>query len=342
VEKPAAKAPAQRATAKTVESKPAKPSAKANNPVRAEAAAAKSRKSAPPKTDVAERAARKESSRRSAPQTAKKPEQPAGKAVKAAKEPKKPSEKAKPGPEPKLSKAPAKAPPAPEAPKAAAAPAPEKKVRRAPAPALVRAPPAAPPPGRIVAKGVPMAPEPRSPAIEKQRMKDALAARELATKQESFYEKAVAQFNRRKFARALPLFEQAAEGPQVALSDRARVYAQICRQRTEENKIQLRNAEDYYNYGVKLLNDRELEDASAHLSEALRRNPKAAHAHYATAVLHALNRNNAGVYESLKKAIELDPRNRHLALRDSDLSAARRDPAIFNLLHSNVFAPPAS
>jgi len=262
--------------------------------------------------------------------------------VKAAKETKKPSEKAKPAPEPKPSKAPAKAPPSPEAPKAAAAPAPEKKVRRAPAPALVRAPPAAPPPGRIVAKGVPMAPEPRSPAIEKQRMKDALAARELATKQESFYEKAVAQFNRRKFARALPLFEQAAEGPQVALSDRARVYAQICRQRTEENKIQLRNAEDYYNYGVKLLNDRELEDASAHLSEALRRNPKAAHAHYATAVLHALNRNNAGVYESLKKAIDLDPRNRHLALRDSDLSAARRDPAIFNLLHSNVFAPPAS
>jgi tetratricopeptide (TPR) repeat protein len=218
-----------------------------------------------------------------------------------------------------------------------------KRVRRAPAPATVAAPPAfPPPPGRIVAKGVAMAPEPRSPAIEKQRMKDALAARELASKQETLYEKAVAQFNRRKFARALPLFEQAAEGPQVALGDRARVYAQICRQRTEENKIQLRNAEDYYNYGVKLLNDRELDDAAAHLSEALRRNPKAAHAHYATAVLHALNRNNAGVYDSLKKAIELDPKNRHLALHDSDLLVVKRDPAIFQLLHSNVFVPPAS
>ena len=89
---------------------------------------------------------------------------------------------------------------------------------------------------------------------------------------------------------------------------------------------------DYYNYGIRLMNDRQVDEAEHHLGEALKRDPNADHVHYATAVLQAIKGDTAGVHRSLSRAIELNPRNRPLALNDSDLATVREDPSISDLL----------
>ena len=145
------------------------------------------------------------------------------------------------------------------------------------------------------------------------------------------YEKAVAYFNERKFSRALPLLEKAEEGPNVSFRHRSHVYAEICRQQIgNSEKMQLKTAEDCYNYAVKLMNDRRLEEAEQHLQRALRLAPKAGYVHYAHAVLSALQGNAESAFGNLKRAIEIDPLNRVLALNDADLAKVIGHPPLRN------------
>jgi hypothetical protein len=65
----------------------------------------------------------------------------------------------------------------------------------------------------------------------------------------------------------------------------------------------------------------------------LKLEPKAGHIHFARAILGALCGDRDRSYESLKKAVELDPHNRYLARTDADLAGVRNDPAIAALLH---------
>lgn len=161
----------------------------------------------------------------------------------------------------------------------------------------------------------------------------AKAERQLEQRQTEQYEKAVEYFNARKFARALPLMEKAAEGPNVTLRHRAHVYAEICGRQISAEKVELKTAEDHYNYGVKLMNDRRLEEAERYLQKALRLAPKAGHVHYANAVLSALKGNAELAFGNLKRAIEIDPLNRVLALNDADLGSVITHPPIAELLH---------
>ena len=168
----------------------------------------------------------------------------------------------------------------------------------------------------------------------RKRAQDARIVRQLSERQAAHYEAAVGHLNSRKYAQARSRFEKAADGPDATLGHRAKVYAEICRSRIETRKLRLKGVDDYYNYGIKLMNDRQLDEAERHLGEALRLDPRADHVHYATAVLHAIRGNTAGVHQSLTRAIELNPRNRPLALNDSDLAPVREDPSISDLLRS--------
>jgi tetratricopeptide (TPR) repeat protein len=169
-------------------------------------------------------------------------------------------------------------------------------------------------------------------AKARKRVQDARIARQLSERQVAHYEAAVGYLNLKKFAQARSRFEKAADGPDVALRHRAKVYAEICRSRIETSKLRLKSADDYYNYGIRLMNDRQVDEAEHHLGEALKRDPNADHVHYATAVLQAIKGDTAGVHRSLSRAIELNPRNRPLALNDSDLATVREDPSISDLL----------
>jgi len=203
--------------------------------------------------------------------------------------------------------------------------------KRAGAPAAVP-PPSAPRtlPKRFVSRPPEPPPRPAQPTVaDLERMKKAKELQLAEERQAMQYGKAMRHFNSRHFDRALELFKEIIEGPHPTLRHRARVHAKICRQQKQEGKVQLNTAEEYYNYGIKLMNERSLEEAERYLKQALKLDPKAGHVHFARAVLG----DNERSYESLKRAIELDPRHRYMALNDADLAGVLNDPSIATLLH---------
>jgi tetratricopeptide (TPR) repeat protein len=180
----------------------------------------------------------------------------------------------------------------------------------------------------------PKPPPPRKPSpAELARLQQAKELRESEERQTSQYDKAVEYFNDRRFDRALSYFEKAAEGPLVEFRHRAKVHAEICRQQRQRNEPKLKTAEEHYNYGVQLMNERRLDEAERHLERALKLEPKAGYLHFAAAVLGALSGNTEASYQSLKRAIQLDPQNRILALRDADLAPVVRQSPFAELLH---------
>jgi len=178
-------------------------------------------------------------------------------------------------------------------------------------------------------------PRPKPSAAELEALRIAKERREAQDRQSEYYDKAIKAFHGRKFQRALGWFEKVEAGPDITLRDRARVHVEICRRQTETRKVKLKTADELYNYGIQLINERRFQEAGQNIAQALKVQPRAAHIHFAAAVVAALTRDTEAAYKSLKKAIELDPRNRVLALNDSDLASVTGDPAIAQLLHGD-------
>jgi tetratricopeptide (TPR) repeat protein len=135
------------------------------------------------------------------------------------------------------------------------------------------------------------------------------------------YEQAIKLFSQRKLAEARELFLEAAKGPAAQISDKARSYAQICERRTVTVEVHLKTAEDHFNVGVERLNVRDVERARHHLNLALAMEPDAEHILYTMALCCGLAGDGAGACENLKRAIDLEPRNRILARQDPEFSA---------------------
>jgi tetratricopeptide (TPR) repeat protein len=95
----------------------------------------------------------------------------------------------------------------------------------------------------------------------------------------------------------------------------------MCAQRFQQAEVRCETVEDHYNYGVALLNARKVEEARAHLERALQMAPDSEHIHYALAGAHALTADAVRACEHLKRAIELDPKNRIMARQDGDFAA---------------------
>ena len=157
-------------------------------------------------------------------------------------------------------------------------------------------------------------------------------------KQAETYVRAVETFQGGKLKRAVSLFETVAEGPDAGLRHRANVHIQICRRRLESDKVVLKTADDYYNFAVKLINDRDLAEARAHLDKALSKASRAGYVHYAKAVVAALSGDRGDAHRSLSRAIDLDPKHRMQARRDPDLAGVRDDAQIAELLHGDTSA----
>ena len=107
----------------------------------------------------------------------------------------------------------------------------------------------------------------------------------------------------------------------------------MCDRRLQQITVNLRTAEDYYNYAVALLNTRQIGEARAHLQRALEMAPDADHIIYALAVAQALTGDAIGAHEHLRRAIELEPRNRILARQDGDFAALSGQPPFQALLY---------
>ena len=107
----------------------------------------------------------------------------------------------------------------------------------------------------------------------------------------------------------------------------------MCERRLAAPLPEPKSAEEHYDYAIALMNLRNLEPAARHLEVALKMDPRADHIHYAMGVCLALSGDAQGAYDSLKRAIELQPRNRMGARQDSDLDGIRHQPRINNLLY---------
>lgn len=151
--------------------------------------------------------------------------------------------------------------------------------------------------------------------------------------QRNAFESAMKLFHARKFKEARDLFQQATEGPERDVAHRARLHGMMCERRLQQTSVNLRTAEDYYNYGIALLNTRQIEDARRHLEHALEMSPEADHIFYALAVTQALAGDATGAHDHLKRAIELEPRNRIMARQDGDFGALAGQPPFQALLY---------
>jgi tetratricopeptide (TPR) repeat protein len=151
-------------------------------------------------------------------------------------------------------------------------------------------------------------------------------------KQAGLFEEAIGLFHRQDYGRAKELFEKAAAGPVREVAHAARVHARMCEQRINRSAPALDTADDHYNYAVALINRNELSAAEKHLREGVRLAPNADHIHYALALARGLRGDMQQARESLKRAIDLDPRNRIHARNDPDFAELARQPAIVSLL----------
>lgn len=149
--------------------------------------------------------------------------------------------------------------------------------------------------------------------------------------QQKAFDTAMQAFHQRDFAKAKQLFEAAAEGPAREIGYAARQHASMCEQRLKKPAVKLETAEDHYNYGVSLMNQRDLEGAQASLEKALKQDG-GDHVHYALALVLGLKQDVEGALEHLKKAIELAPRNRAAAHNDPDFAELMQHSAIRELL----------
>jgi tetratricopeptide (TPR) repeat protein len=152
-------------------------------------------------------------------------------------------------------------------------------------------------------------------------------------KQLAGFEAAMKQFHARNFKAARELFEQAAQGPERDVAQRAKLHISMCDRRLQQDHVPLGTAEEYYTYGIAMLNARKLAEARASLEKAVSMAPDADHMHYALAGALALLGDVNGAHDRLKRAIEMEPRNRIAARQDSDFAPLANQPPFDALLY---------
>ncbi len=207
--------------------------------------------------------------------------------------------------------------------------------KKAPAlPSKSAAPAAAPKAGSVAAAAASAKasakPAGGKPTAQKPVVPSGPSAAELQLKA---YENAIRLFSAAKLAEARAAFQQATSGPASQIADKARTYAEVCRRRMGGGDVKLVSAEDHFNYGVARLNARDVDEARRHLANALSLQPDADHILFTMALCCAMDGDNDGACANLKRAIDIDPRNRILARQDPEFVAlAAHIPGLRSLL----------
>ncbi len=134
------------------------------------------------------------------------------------------------------------------------------------------------------------------------------------------FESAIKLFHARRFEQARELFAAALQGPERDIAQRAQAHIRMCDRRLQQSSASPSSAEEYYNLGVAMINTRKLLEARDALEKALEMAPNTDHIHYALALAQALSGDFNTASLNLKRAIELEPRNRAIARQDADFA----------------------
>jgi tetratricopeptide (TPR) repeat protein len=115
---------------------------------------------------------------------------------------------------------------------------------------------------------------------------------------------------------------------------RARTYLAVAESRLRTDLAQPRDADSLYDRGVIELNRGEYVAAQELFERALKREPEAAHIHYGLAASRARLGAIDTALKSLRRALDLQPKLRIRAQRDSDLNSLRSDPEFDQIVFS--------
>ena len=121
------------------------------------------------------------------------------------------------------------------------------------------------------------------------------------------------------------------------LLERARLYLRVCERETAQRPAGPQSPQERVYAATMALNAGDSETALSHLQRAIAQDPNSDHAHYILAVALSSGARKDDALRHLRRAVELNPENRSLALQDEDLEALR-DHEEF---HAVLDAPPA-
>jgi tetratricopeptide (TPR) repeat protein len=175
--------------------------------------------------------------------------------------------------------------------------------------------------------------KPQAPRNTKQRGPAPMPEAPPALTQLAAFEAAMKLFHARQLSEALVLFQQAAAGAQRDVAQRAQLHISMCERRLQQPTVSFGTAEECYNYGVALINARNVTEARAQLEKALTIAPGSDHIHYALALAQALSGDFVNAHDNLRRAIELEPRNRQIARQDADFAPLAHEAPFRSLLY---------
>ncbi len=147
------------------------------------------------------------------------------------------------------------------------------------------------------------------------------------------YEEAYRLFRSQSYPLAKTAFELAIDGPQRELTHNARLHVAMCERRMQSSQVDFSTAEEHYNYAISRLNVRDLSVARRHFEAALAMAPSGDHIFYGLSLCCGLGGDYQGCYENLKRAIDLQPRNRLVARQDPDFNTIVQHPVFHQLLY---------
>jgi tetratricopeptide (TPR) repeat protein len=139
-----------------------------------------------------------------------------------------------------------------------------------------------------------------------------------------------------KYDKARQVFEKLSQDGPVEILERSRMYLAACRRRGQQSGLSFDSPEERYDYAISLLNTGFYEEARDQFWGILITNPGADYAYYGLAVFESMTGLADSCLKHLAKAIELGPRNRIQARKDSDFKAMADDPRFTALLYPEV------
>jgi tetratricopeptide (TPR) repeat protein len=146
------------------------------------------------------------------------------------------------------------------------------------------------------------------------------------------FESAMRLFHARRFQEAKEHFLAARNGADRGIMHRSDLHIRMCERRLQEQALVLTTPDEHYDYAITLINERKLSPARQHLLQALEQQPEADHIYYALALCDGLGGDLQGAYENLRRAIEIQPRNRIAARQDADFAGLANQAPLDGLL----------
>ncbi len=152
----------------------------------------------------------------------------------------------------------------------------------------------------------------------------------------SLYERGMESMQRHDYNKALELFEGVLTSfpDERELHERVRLYLNVCRRHATPKAAAPQTVQERLYASTLALNGGRYDEAISHLRLVRDEDPDNDHALYMLAVAHAQRGEHAESIAHLERAIALNPDNRALARRDSDLDPLHDDDAFHNALNA--------